>query len=75
MSSIEHRRKPRLLVEAIQEHQLIVSRKTLRLAPAVFVLATQNPIKLEGTYPLPVAEEIASFAVRLLAVSGLGVQE
>lgn len=36
MSSIEHRRKPRLLVEAIQEHQLIVSRKTLRLAPAVF---------------------------------------
>ena len=41
------------LLEAMQEHQVTVSGETYRLDEPFFVLATQNPIEHEGTYPLP----------------------
>jgi MoxR-like ATPase len=40
----------------MQEHQVTVAGKTLRLPAPFFVLATQNPIEMEGTYPLPEAQ-------------------
>ncbi len=44
------------LLEAMQEHSVTVRGATHLLAPPFFVLATQNPIELEGTYPLPEAQ-------------------
>lgn len=44
------------LLEAMQEHEVTVGGKTYRLAEPFFVLATQNPIEQEGTYPLPEAQ-------------------
>lgn len=44
------------LLEAMQEHQVTVGEKTLKLPEPFFVLATQNPIEQEGTYPLPEAQ-------------------
>jgi MoxR-like ATPase len=44
------------LLEAMQELSVTVRGTTYRLAPPFFVLATQNPIELEGTYPLPEAQ-------------------
>lgn len=44
------------LLEAMQERQVTVLGTTHRLAEPFFVLATQNPIELEGTYPLPEAQ-------------------
>jgi len=44
------------LLEAMQEHSVTVRGTTHALAPPFFVLATQNPIELEGTYPLPEAQ-------------------
>ena len=44
------------LLEAMQEHAVTVSGKTYNLDPPFFVLATQNPIEQEGTYPLPEAQ-------------------
>ena len=44
------------LLEAMQEHQVTVAGKTLALPEPFFVLATQNPIEMEGTYPLPEAQ-------------------
>jgi len=41
------------LLEAMQEHQVTVSGSTYTLDEPFFVLATQNPIEQEGTYPLP----------------------
>jgi MoxR-like ATPase len=41
------------LLEAMQEHQVTVSGQTYQLEEPFFVLATQNPIEQEGTYPLP----------------------
>ncbi|MDD5350298.1 MAG: AAA family ATPase [Chthoniobacteraceae bacterium] len=41
------------LLEAMQEHQVTVSGTTYTLEEPFFVLATQNPIEQEGTYPLP----------------------
>jgi MoxR-like ATPase len=41
------------LLEAMQEHQVTVSGTTYHLEEPFFVLATQNPIEQEGTYPLP----------------------
>jgi MoxR-like ATPase len=41
------------LLEAMQEHQVTVSGMTRPLVEPFFVLATQNPIEQEGTYPLP----------------------
>jgi MoxR-like ATPase len=44
------------LLEAMQERQVTVGRVRHRLQDPFFVLATQNPIELEGTYPLPEAQ-------------------
>ncbi len=44
------------LLEAMQEHQVTVAGQTFALEQPFFVLATQNPIEMEGTYPLPEAQ-------------------
>ncbi len=44
------------LLEAMQEKNVTVSGKTYKLSEPFFVLATQNPIEQEGTYPLPEAQ-------------------
>ena len=44
------------LLEAMQEHQVTVQGRTYPLSEPYFVFATQNPIELEGTYPLPEAQ-------------------
>ena len=44
------------LLEAMQEHRVTVQANTYDLEPPFFVFATQNPIELEGTYPLPEAQ-------------------
>ena len=44
------------LLEAMQEHRVTVQGRTYQLPEPFFVFATQNPIELEGTYPLPEAQ-------------------
>jgi MoxR-like ATPase len=44
------------LLEAMQEAQVSVEGESFRLEPPFLVIATQNPIELEGTYPLPEAQ-------------------
>jgi MoxR-like ATPase len=44
------------LLEAMQEQSVTVGKQTHALPPPFFVLATQNPIEMEGTYPLPEAQ-------------------
>jgi len=44
------------LLEAMQEHSVTVAKKTYQLDEPFFVLATQNPLEMEGTYPLPEAQ-------------------
>jgi len=45
------------LLEAMQEHSVTVGRHSYQLKEPFFVLATQNPIEQEGTYPLPEAQQ------------------
>ncbi len=45
------------LLEAMQERQITVGRQRHKLSDPFFVLATQNPIEQEGTYPLPEAQQ------------------
>lgn len=44
------------LLEAMQEHSVTVAKQTYTLDEPFFVLATQNPLEMEGTYPLPEAQ-------------------
>src|SRR5688500_1753628 len=44
------------LLEAMQEHRATIQGRTYQLEEPFFVFATQNPIELEGTYPLPEAQ-------------------
>ncbi|MBN1136432.1 MAG: MoxR family ATPase [Anaerolineae bacterium] len=44
------------MLEAMQEHSVTVSKTTRPLPEPFFVLATQNPLEMEGTYPLPEAQ-------------------
>ncbi|MFP3950866.1 MAG: AAA family ATPase [Candidatus Bathyarchaeia archaeon] len=44
------------LLEAMEERQVTIEGETHPLSPPFFVIATQNPIELEGTYPLPEAQ-------------------
>jgi MoxR-like ATPase len=44
------------LLEAMQEHQVTIGEETYKLSEPFLVLATQNPIEQEGTYPLPEAQ-------------------
>jgi MoxR-like ATPase len=52
------------LLEAMQERQVTIENETHRLDPPFLVLATQNPIEYEGTYPLPEAQ-LDRFLVRI----------
>jgi MoxR-like ATPase len=58
------------LLEAMQEHRITVLGETRLLPQPFFVLATQNPIELEGTYPLPEAQ-IDRFTFKI-NVQGVG---
>jgi MoxR-like ATPase len=53
------------LLEAMQERSVTVGKTTYRLAEPFFVLATQNPLEMEGTYPLPEAQ-LDRFLFKLL---------
>jgi MoxR-like ATPase len=53
------------LLEAMQEHHVTVARTTHPLPQPFLVLATQNPIEMEGTYPLPEAQ-LDRFLFKLL---------
>jgi len=53
------------LLEAMQEHQVTIGKETHRLEEPFLVLATQNPIEQEGTYPLPEAQ-VDRFMMKLL---------
>jgi MoxR-like ATPase len=61
------------LLEAMQEHSVTVRGTTHTLSEPFFVLATQNPIELEGTYPLPEAQ-LDRFLFNVL-LDYLGVEE
>jgi MoxR-like ATPase len=52
------------LLEAMQERQVTVEDQTFRLDPPFIVIATQNPIEHEGTYPLPEAQ-LDRFMIRV----------
>ena len=56
------------MLEAMQEHSVTVAGKLHRLHEPFFVLATQNPIEMEGTYPLPEAQ-LDRFLFKLLVPS------
>ncbi|MCA8914945.1 MAG: MoxR family ATPase [Planctomycetes bacterium] len=53
------------MLEAMQERSVTVWGETYKLAPPMFVLATQNPIEMEGTYPLPEAQ-LDRFLMKLI---------
>jgi MoxR-like ATPase len=53
------------LLEAMEERQITVLDQTYKLEAPFFVLATQNPVELEGTYPLPEAQ-LDRFLLKLL---------
>lgn len=53
------------LLEAMQEHTVTVGNESYRLKEPFFVLATQNPIEQEGTYPLPEAQ-LDRFLMKIL---------
>lgn len=44
------------LLEVMQEHKVTISNKTYKMEEPFFVLATQNPVEQDGTYPLPEAQ-------------------
>jgi MoxR-like ATPase len=52
------------LLEAMEERQVTVERKTYRLPPQFLVIATQNPGDFEGTYPLP-ESQLDRFMLRI----------
>jgi MoxR-like ATPase len=56
------------LLEAMQEHTVTIARTTHILDEPFFVLATQNPIEMEGTYPLPEAQ-VDRFFFKLIVES------
>ncbi len=53
------------LLEAMAEQSISVARTTHRLADPFFVIATQNPLEMEGTYPLPEAQ-LDRFAMNII---------
>jgi MoxR-like ATPase len=53
------------LLEAMEERQVTIGDRTLALPDPFFVMATQNPVELEGTYPLPEAE-VDRFLMKIL---------
>jgi MoxR-like ATPase len=61
------------LLEAMQEQSVTVGKQTYALPPPFFVLATQNPIEMEGTYPLPEAQ-LDRFLFKLRALPPTGAE-
>lgn len=61
------------LLEAMQEHTVTVGNETHRLPAPFFVLATQNPLEMEGTYPLPEAQLDRFLFKILVPFPGAGV--
>lgn len=53
------------MLEAMQERQVSVARRTIKLPEPFIVIATQNPVEQDGTYPLPEAQ-LDRFMVKLL---------
>jgi MoxR-like ATPase len=53
------------LLEAMQEHTVTSGTQTMHLEPPFLVMATQNPIEMEGTYPLPEAQ-LDRFLMKIL---------
>jgi MoxR-like ATPase len=52
------------LLESMEERQVTIEGETLKMSPPFIVIATQNPIEFEGTYPLPEAQ-MDRFMIRL----------
>src|SRR3982074_3744533 len=57
------------LLEAMEEHQVTVEGQRMPLPPVFLVIATQNPVEFEGTYPLPEAQ-LDRFLFKLFADYG-----
>ena len=57
------------LLEAMEEHQVTVEGQRMTLPPVFLVVATQNPVEFEGTYPLPEAQ-LDRFLFKLLVEYG-----
>jgi len=57
------------LLEAMEEHQVTVEGQRMSLPPVFLVIATQNPVEFEGTYPLPEAQ-LDRFLFKLLVDYG-----
>src|SRR6185437_13559426 len=53
------------LLEVMQEHQVTIGRETMPVPDPFLVMATQNPIESEGTYPLPEAQ-VDRFMLKVL---------
>ena len=53
------------LLQAMQEHQITIGKETIVMPEPYMVIATQNPVEQEGTYPLPEAQ-LDRFMVKLL---------
>jgi MoxR-like ATPase len=62
------------LLEAMEERQVTIGDRTLPLPEPFFVMATQNPIELEGTYPLPEAQ-IDRFLLKLVVTYPSAAEE
>jgi MoxR-like ATPase len=63
------------LLEAMQEHHVTVAGQTYPLPEPFFVLATQNPLEMEGTYPLPEAQLDRFFFKLLVRFPTMGDME
>jgi len=63
------------LLQAMQEKEVTAGGKTYKLSPPFFVLATQNPIDQEGTYPLPEAQKDRFLLNTLIAYPKLEEEE
>jgi MoxR-like ATPase len=63
------------LLEAMQEHHVTVAGQTYPLPQPFFVLATQNPLEMEGTYPLPEAQLDRFFFKLLVQFPTMGDME
>src|SRR5207244_13301885 len=57
------------LLESMEEHQVTVEGQRMALPPVFMVVATQNPVEFEGTYPLPEAQ-LDRFLFKLLVEYG-----
>ena len=63
------------LLQAMQEHEVTAGGKTYQLSKPFFVLATQNPIDQEGTYPLPEAQKDRFLLNTFIKYPGLEEEE